>query len=465
MQWRGVSSDPECSHSCCALRPRCLFSQAPVFYEDVAQRRYRQACRSFPSNEEGHHHGTSLITTWGGVEEQILRRRGLLLQELGPYRASRCREFLVNKRDAPLDIGCSLKVVSQYVGQGSTDLHMPNLEDYRRGFRGARFGSAGKPEAGLPEPPAWNTRRSCAVFRGSASGEGVSVLTNPRLHLAYLSQLCEFEVPQDRVLDAKLTSWNQRQKIGRDGVLRILDPGVLGKEYDLRDVGKHHFLSWKQQSQYKYAVYVDGNVGAGRLGALLGLGFALLAPASDKPGAFLRGILEPMVHYVPVRPDLQDLWGALQWLRSHDEEAEQMSKRNRALYRSCCSPAAIEQQMYSLASSLRCSSEREVQESLDLVWRSRRCSVYVLLDDQMRLRIFAPFANPHFRNDWGHVETEDETLDAFLYRVYCLTGEKVELPMSQWWMNGGLVCNQPVKDIWGEAMLAEVRYLLEALED
>lgn len=466
MHWRGLSSDPECEHSCCSRAPRCLFSQAPVFFDDRAQRRYRQACRSFASNEQGLHHGTSLLTSLEALEGQVLQRRARVLRELGPARVDGCREFLVNKRDAPLDLEAPLKVLSQYVGEGSADLRMPNLEDYRRSFRGARFGPRGQPEEGLPTPPPWRDRWSCAVFRGSASGEGIDVLTNPRLHLAYLSQRWALEAPEEQLLDARLTSWNQRQKIGRDGVLRVLDPEALRRDYGLADVGRHHYLSWRQQSRYKYAVYVDGNVGAGRLGALLGLGFVLLVPSSEKPATFLRGLLEPLRHFVPVRADLRDLREALRWLRDHDEEARAMSERNRALHRACCSPGAIEQQTRTLVASLPCClPELELREGLERAWRTRRCAVYVLLDDRMKLRIFAPFANPRFRNDWTLLATEDETLEVFLERVRRLTGECVTLPLDQWWTNGGLVCNQPVPDVWGEAMLPELRHLLEALQE
>ena len=142
-----------------------------------------------------------------------------------------------------------------------------------------------------------------------------------------------------------------------------------------------------------------------------------------------------------------------------------MSERNRALHRACCSAGAIEQQMHALVSSLPCCvSEQKLRAGLERAWRTRRCAVYVLLDDRLQLRLFAPFANPHFLNGWGQIETEEATLEAFLERVRRLTGERVTLPLGRWWTNGGLMCNQPVRDVWGEAMLPELRYLLEALQ-
>ena len=463
MQWRGLTTESGCAHRSCVDFARCLFSRAPVFDSERAQKTYDRARRSYASNEAGHYHGTSLLLSWENIEEHILDCRKEFLDSLGPERAKQCREFLVNKRDAPTRAPVSLRTLSQYVDGDSSDLQMPNLEDYRRCFVGSRFGGWGRPESGLPRPPPWRKRKSCAVFRGSASGEGVSPKTNPRLLLACLSQTWASQDPAHGLLDAKLTSWNQRQKIGRDGVLRILDPEDIYRTYGLKDVGKHNYLTWEEQSQYKYAVYLDGNVGAGRLGALLGLGFVILAPPSQKPQTFLRSKLQPMLNFVPLREDLGDLWQALQWLRQNDEEAQHMSLRNLELYRLHCTRAAIERDMRGVTQSLFCLPEHSLKQALSYAWNISRCGIYVLLDDKMSLLLFAPFANPSYRNEWKGIQTEEATLQEFLLKVYRLTGEKVTLPLEAWWANAGLVCNAPVQEVWGESMLPELRLLLESL--
>lgn len=464
VQWRGLSSDPECQHEPCRGNEpssRCLFSKAPVFYSPHEQADYVGACLAFPSNEALDHHGTSLLVTWRqGVETQILRRRAALLATLGPARAARCREFIVNKRDAPLNIPGELKVLSQYVAVDSSDLSMPNLEDYRRCFAGARFGSAGAVERGLPEVAPWEARKACAVFRGSASGGGITVRTNPRLRLCALSRAWEHGSNTDQLLDAKLTSWNQRQKLGPDGVVRILDPRSI---HPCLDVGKHNYLSWEEQRCFKYAVYVDGNVGAGRLGTLLALGFVILAPASRSPATFLLARLRPWTHFVPLREDLSDLRDHLVWLRQNDSEARAISERNVALHRETCTRQAIEQAMRDLCSPLLVSSEEHVARALAEVWLHHRSAIYVLLDDELRLLIFAPFCNAKYKNEGQSFVTEEPTMKAFLAKVFRLTGARILLPTEQWWTNGSLICNQPVVGSWGESMLPELRLLLERL--
>ena len=481
MTWRGITNEPKCSHPCCSSSLACRFSKAPVFKTAEQGRDYAAACSSEPSNPAGLHHGTSLLMEWDHVEEHLLTERSRILRELGPERALNCREFFLNKRDAPItthadptggDVLAQTAILSQYTDSATDppakgDIAMPNIEDYRRCFRGRFFGKDLTAEAGLPKVPPWEDRWNCAVFRGGATGEGVCPDTNPRLKAVLLS-----ESWKDRdwragegelLLDAKLTSWNQRQKIGKDGVVRVLDRADLARKWGLKDVGRENYLSWQEQSYFKYALYLDGNVGAGRLGALLGLGFVILVPASRKPATFLKMQMKPMVHFIPLREDLEDLRGVLLWLRDNDCAAHRISMNARELHRMRCSRRAIESEMRSIVSSLPAPDDVSLHATLKLVWNKARAAVYVLMDDTLTLRIFAPFANRDYQNDWPGVATECATLQEFLRRVKRLTGETITLPLGRWWRNGGLICNVLPEDVWGESMLPEMRLLLEAV--
>ena len=481
MTWRGISNELDCSHPCCSSSPACRFSKAPVFNTAEEARSYATACLSEPSNPAGLYHGTSLLTEWAHVEEQLLAERSRILRELGPDRVLKCREFFLNKRDAPItthadptggDVLAQTAILSQYTDSAADppakgDIGMPNIEDYRRCFRGRFFGKDLTPEAGLPKVPPWEDRWSCAVFRGGATGEGVCPETNPRLKAAILSESWkdgDFRSGEgELLLDAKLTSWNQRQKIGKDGVVRVLDRADLVRRWGLKDVGRENFLSWQEQSYYKYALYLDGNVGAGRLGALLGLGFVILVPASRKPATFLKMHMKPMVHFIPLREDLEDLRGVLLWLRENDCAAHRISVNARELHRARCSRKAIESEMRGIVSSLPVPDDASLQATLKFIWKKARAAVYVLMDDTLTLRIFAPFANRDYQNDWPGVVTECGKLQEFLARVKRISGETITLPLNRWWCNGGLICNVLPDDVWGESMLPEMRLLLEAI--
>jgi len=466
----------QCEHPCCIKSDGCRFARAPVFDSAEERDAYVAACFSEPSHPDGFHHGSSLLTEWEHVESQLVAARARLLAELGPERAAGCREFFVNKRDAPVVThalapqlpAVRTPILSQYTDSAADppargDLAMPNVEDYRRCFPGSFFGKALTAEEGLPAPPPWDLRLSCAVFRGGATGEGVCPDTNPRLKLAVLSQEWQRFDGAQPLLDAKLTSWNQRQKVGRDGVLRVLDRADLVRRWGLKDVGRRHYLTWAQQANYKYAIYLDGNVGAGRLGALLGLGFVVLAPASEKPAAFMRMHLKPMQHFVPLREDLDDLRPTLHWLRGNDAAARRISWNARKLHHQWCTRAAIEREMRWLVASLPPPEEASFLATLRHLWSQARAAVYVLVDDERRLRVFAPFANRAYENDWPEPKTEAGNVAAFLARVERLTGERVTLPWRRWWRNGGLVCNVLPDDVWSESMLPELRLLLESL--
>ena len=481
MTWRGISNEPKCSHPCCSSSLACRFSKAPVFNTAEQARSYATACSSEPSNPTGLYHGTSLLTEWAQVEEQLLAERSRILHDIGPERALKCREFFLNKRDAPIfthadptggNVLALTAILSQYTDSATNppakgDIVMPNIEDYRRCFRGRFFGKDLTAEAGLPKVPPWEDRWSCAVFRGGATGEGVCPDTNPRLKAAILSESWKDQDWRsgngELLLDAKLTSWNQRQKIGKDGVVRVLDRADLVRRYGFKDVGRENYLSWHEQSYYKYALYLDGNVGAGRLGTLLGLGFVILVPESRKPATFLKLHMKPMVHFIPLRKDLGDLRSVLLWLRDNDCAAHRISLNARELHQMKCSRRAIESEMCSIVSSLPSPDDVSLQATLKLVWTKARTAVYVLMDDTLTLRIFAPFANRDYQNDWPGVATECATLQEFLKRVKRLTGETITLPLGRWWRNGGLMCNVVPEDVWGESMLPEMRLLLEAV--
>lgn len=476
MVWRGIVASLPCKHPCCAQSSSCRFAKAPVFDNAEARDAYVAACLSEPSHPDGFNHGTSLLTDWEHVASQLISTRTQLLAELGPERAAKCREFFVNKRDAPILThqaaaargAATTPILSQYTDSAADppaegDIAMPNLEDYRRCFPGRFFGKALKAEEGLPQVPPWDSRKNCAIFRGGATGEGVCPDTNPRLKLAVLSEAWQAFDSSEPLLDARLTSWNQRQKIGQDGVLRILDRADLVRRWGLKDVGKRHYLSWAEQATFKYTVYLDGNVGAGRLGTLLGFGFVVLCPASRKPATFMKMHMKPMVHYVPLQEDVDDLRPTLLWLRNNDEAARRISINAQKLYREWCSQAAIEREMRWLVTSLPPPEETSFRATLELIWTKARTGIYVFMDDELGLRIFAPFANRNFVNALPEVKTETGDLRSFLARVKRLTGEEVKLPWNRWWFNAGLVCNVMPEDVWGEAMLAELRLLLECL--
>jgi hypothetical protein len=80
-----------------------------------------------------------------------------------------------------------------------------------------------------------------------------------------------------------------------------------------------------QQSQFKYLLYIDGNVGASRLGSLFMTKSLILIVESTLPHVWLKSKIKPYVHYVPIQPDLSDLKNTLVWCKENDSTCKKIA--------------------------------------------------------------------------------------------------------------------------------------------
>jgi serine/threonine protein kinase len=253
----------------------------------------------------------------------------------------------------------------------------------------------------------WSDKKQTAVFRGTSTGCGVDLETNPRLKLAYLSTLT---YPTDEgvpYLDAKLTKWNLRpRKLEGETYLKTIDINSLKRKkidiYKIDDKGnyirdktqnyyrndngkyivdnengkyiknysgykyvKHgnkipNFLSPKQQSSYKYIVHVDGHVSAFRLSLELSMGSVILLVDSEWK-IWYRDLLLPfgdkynetLAHYVPIKEDLSDLIEKIQWCRDNDKKCEQIAKNGLDFFRTYLQKEGVLQYMQKILVNLK----------------------------------------------------------------------------------------------------------------
>ena len=87
------------------------------------------------------------------------------------------------------------------------------------------------------------------------------------------------------------------------------------------------FMSLRELAKYKYHIDLGGGGGTTWMGtfeklALPGLLFHHVTPTKD----YIHDLVEPWVHYVPIRSDLGDLMQKLAWAETHPEEARQISE-------------------------------------------------------------------------------------------------------------------------------------------
>lgn len=250
-------------------------------------------------------------------------------------------EFFVNRRDFPLlkkdgteaydhIFGDDSKLLSHnydkyspilsMVGRNNyADIPMPTSEDWARVCRKENkyFPKTEKRDYTDYQIP-WEKKKNIAVFRGSSTGAGVTMETNMRLKLAYLGALEENE----KYIDVGITDWTLRpRKIKGEKYLKSID--IENMPFNL--VQK---LSQKEQQEYKYIINIDGHVAAYRLSMELSAGFCVLLSPSIYKLWYIH-LLEPYVHYVPIKADLSDLIEKLKWCRNNDEKCRQIANNAR----------------------------------------------------------------------------------------------------------------------------------------
>lgn len=165
----------------------------------------------------------------------------------------------------------------------------------------------------------WDNKKPIAVFRGASTGNGVTIDTNIRLKLAYLSSLKEID-PNDQLpfLDAGIHKWNLRPK-------KIMKISKL-QTINIKDINIElsQSLSYTEQCQYKYIIHVDGHVSAFRLGCELGMKSVILKVDSEWK-LWYSYLLQPYIHYIPIKEDLSNLIEQIKWCKNNDIKCQQIA--------------------------------------------------------------------------------------------------------------------------------------------
>ncbi len=164
----------------------------------------------------------------------------------------------------------------------------------------------------------WKKKKNICIFRGSASGCGITIKNNMRLKAADMS------IDYPKLLDAKITKWNERDK------------KYIGKPIDIIDDRNFRFelgesMNELEKSSYKYILNIDDHVSDCRLSAELGMNSVILL-VSSKYKLWFHYMLIEYVHYVPVKDDLSDLIIQIEWCKKHDSMCKKIAENARKLY-------------------------------------------------------------------------------------------------------------------------------------
>lgn len=250
-------------------------------------------------------------------------------------------EFFLNRRDYPIlkndsteayesifgknyklvshDYAKYCPIFSSVTSENFQDIPIPTGEDWARVSRlqGKYFQKTENRQYIIKNIVEWKNRKPIAIFRGSSTGSGTTIETNMRLKLAYLSKTNKKDDDGFPFLDAGITDWNLR-------------PRKNNKYIDTIDIDKIGInlvekMSPEKQTEFKYVINIDGHVCAFRLSLELELGFCILLVQS-KYKLWYSDMLQPYIHYVPIKEDLSDIYEKIKWCKNNDKKCKQISE-------------------------------------------------------------------------------------------------------------------------------------------
>lgn len=169
----------------------------------------------------------------------------------------------------------------------------------------------------------WEKKKNTAVFRGSPTGCGYDAMNNPRLGLAKMDFILKkSKDPEMRtLLNAGITRGAKKYRFHRKS-------GFGYFSMQSAKIKPASFLTKKQQSEFKYIIYAEGNVAAHRLAKDMLLGSVILFVESDYT-LWFEHMLQAYQHFVPVKRDLSDLVEKILWCRENDDICRKIAKNAR----------------------------------------------------------------------------------------------------------------------------------------
>lgn len=163
----------------------------------------------------------------------------------------------------------------------------------------------------------WDKKIDMAFWRGATTGcEGpyypFNCLNFPR------SKLVRASIRKPDYLDARFNFY-------------ILAAGEAPRPILLKHCPLAESVSAGDSLKYKYLINIDGNTCSfSRMFWVMLSNSVLLKQESDHIQWYYRAV-KPWIHYIPFAYDCKDIYDAIDWARSHDDEARAMSQRSSEL--------------------------------------------------------------------------------------------------------------------------------------
>jgi hypothetical protein len=152
----------------------------------------------------------------------------------------------------------------------------------------------------------WNSKKEIAVFRGSLN----KCINKKDQRL--LAHILSLQYPT--YLDCRIIGYSYNPLVFGEG--KELTFYKIKGIPELND--KKNYLSFSEQTNYKYMICIDGFVAAWRMIYLLHTKSVILK-VNSKWKEYYYDELKPWIHYVPVKEDLSDLIDVIEWCKNNDE--------------------------------------------------------------------------------------------------------------------------------------------------
>ena len=269
-------------------------------------------------------------------------------------------EFFINRRDFPIltkngtepyehiwgenhplvshSYNRYIPILSMTTSDDNRDIAIPTWEDWSRASTledeklfpfsyNQEFG-------GVQFSDDWESKKPIAVFRGSSTGVGYNIKTNPRIKLAWMDKQNKTNDNGERYIDAGITKWNIRpRKHVSSEYVKLIDKDLINK------IGTKGYLSYKEQSEYKYIINIAGHVSSFRLGQLFRTNSVVLY-AKTKYKLWYDNALIPYKHYVPIKEDLSDLYEKIDWCRANEKQCVSITENAKLFFEEKLSSSA-----------------------------------------------------------------------------------------------------------------------------
>lgn len=165
----------------------------------------------------------------------------------------------------------------------------------------------------------WNTKKPVCIFRGGATGCGITIDNNMRLKAASMT----LQYPD--LLDAAIVDWKARPRKYMNQPIQIINTDELPFRLST------HKINNIEKSNYKYILNIDGYVSAFRLSSELKMGSVVLIVKS-KYKLWFSDLLEEYVHYIPIKSDLKDLIKQIKWCIDNDDKCRKIAENSLMFY-------------------------------------------------------------------------------------------------------------------------------------